>query len=85
MSSPVPPPAPTGLPELPEALQSTIPTLNLDIHVYHEMTGRSFVVINSRRYQAGDTLSEGPLLESITADGVVLTQQGQRFLLPVHR
>ena len=85
LSSPIALSAPTVLSELPEALQRTIPTLNLDIHVYHEMPGRSFVVINSRRYQAGVTLQEGPFLEKITADGVVLTQQGNRFLLPVHR
>jgi len=84
LSSPIALSEPTVLSELPEALQRTIPTLNLDIHVYHAMPGRSFVVINSRRYQAGDTLHEGPFLERITADGVVLAQQGNRFLLPVH-
>jgi hypothetical protein len=40
-------------------------------------------MINSKRYQEGDRLSEGPLLEAITSTGVVLRYQGQRFLLPV--
>jgi hypothetical protein len=35
-----------------------------------------------RKYLEGDTLKEGPNVERITTDGVVLNQRGLRFLLP---
>lgn len=60
-----------------------MPALHLDIHVYDETQSNSFVVINSARYREGEQLQEGPLLESIRADGVVLSYQGRRFRLPV--
>ena len=41
-----------------------------------------FVVVNGRRYQEGATLQEGPTLERITPDGVILNHRGLRFLLP---
>jgi general secretion pathway protein B len=75
-------PAPV-LQSLPAELRRSLPALNLDIHVYSEAAAGRFVMINSTRYQEGDRLSEGPLLEAITSTGVVLRYQGQRFLLPV--
>jgi len=59
-----------------------IPMLNLDLHVYSEKPDSRFVVINTRKYKEGATLAEGPTVESITANGVVLSSQGQRFTLP---
>jgi len=38
-------------------------------------------VINGRKYREGAQLTEGPRLESITPEGVVLASQGQRFTL----
>jgi len=58
-----------------------IPLLNLDLHVYSEKPGSRFVVIGSRRYKEGGQLSEGPTVERITPDGVVLAYQGRRFTL----
>ena len=65
--------------------RKTLPTLNLDIHVYSERPERRFVLINSKRYQQGEWLDEGPLLESITLDGVVLSFLDQRFTINVQR
>ncbi len=59
--------------------------LNLDIHVYSETAAKRFVVINGRRYRAGEQLTEGAWLEAITPQGALLNHQGQRFLLPIHR
>lgn len=58
-----------------------LPILNLDLHVYSEKPGSRFVVISSRKYKEGGQLSEGPTVESITRDGVVLAYQGRRFTL----
>jgi general secretion pathway protein B len=58
-----------------------IPALNLDLHVYSETPAGRFVVINSRKYKEGGRLAEGPTVESITRDGVILSNQGRRFTL----
>lgn len=70
---------------LPAEFQSAVPTLNLDIHVYSEAAAERFVLINSKRYQEGDRLSEGPVLEAITARGVILRHKGRRFSLALNR
>jgi len=59
-----------------------IPMLNLDLHVYSDKPASRFVVINTRKYKEGAKLAEGPTVESITENGVVLSSQGHRFTLP---
>jgi general secretion pathway protein B len=46
------------------------------------MSAGRFVFINSRKYQEGQTITEGPIVEEITPDGVILSNHGQRFMLP---
>lgn len=58
-----------------------IPMLNLDLHVYSEAPAGRFVVINAQKYKEGGKLAEGPTVESITKDGVILSNQGRRFTL----
>ncbi len=58
-----------------------VPMLNLDLHVYSNQPAKRFVMINSHKYREGDRLAEGPLVESITTDGAILSSQGQRFTL----
>ncbi|HSN69980.1 MAG TPA: general secretion pathway protein GspB [Steroidobacteraceae bacterium] len=60
----------------------SFPEMHLDIHVYAPLPADRFVFINMRKYVEGQKLQEGPLVERITSDGVVLNQQGLRFLLP---
>jgi general secretion pathway protein B len=59
-----------------------LPELHLDVHVYATKPAERFVYINMRKYHEGNTLQEGPVLERIRRDGVVLNYQGVRFLLP---
>lgn len=59
-----------------------LPDLRLDMHVYSDKPSDRFAFVNMRKYSEGQTLTEGPLLERITPDGVVLNSQGQRFVLP---
>jgi general secretion pathway protein B len=56
--------------------------LHLDVHVYATKPSDRFVYINMRKYREGATLAEGPVLERIRRDGVVLNYQGLRFVLP---
>lgn len=73
------------LPTLSELSSSTtegLPELHLDVHVFATVPADRFVFINGRKYHEGMKLQEGPLLERIRRDGIVLNYQGVRFLLP---
>jgi general secretion pathway protein B len=59
-----------------------LPELHLDVHVYATKPADRFVYINMRKYHEGAKLEEGPTIERIRRDGVVLNEQGVRFLLP---
>lgn len=59
-----------------------LPEMHLDVHVYATKPADRFVYINMRKYHEGNTLQEGPVLERIRRDGVVLNYQGLRFILP---
>lgn len=75
---------PPRLALLPESLRGALPPLNVDAHVYAEDPAKRFVLINLRRYREGERLEEGPLLQAITREGVVLSFRERSFLLPVH-
>jgi general secretion pathway protein B len=64
------------------ATGTNLPELHLDIHVHSQNPGERFVFVNMRKYQEGETLKEGPNVERITPEGVILNQRGLRFLLP---
>ena len=92
---PPPPPAPIYTPEpirvetepvLPPRWQDLsieernhLPAPRIDVHVFAREPTRRFVLINLRKYQEGDTVDEGATIESILADGIVLSYQGQRY------
>ncbi len=59
-----------------------LPELHLDVHVYATNPADRFVYINMRKYHEGARLQEGPTLERIRRDGVVLDSEGVRFILP---
>jgi len=86
-----PPPAGTsrirdypGLPTSQQLLAAgtlRVPELSLELHVYSSDPERRFVIINGRRYREGVALAEGPRVEAINAEGVILDSQGTRFIL----
>lgn len=87
-AAPVSPPsriiADPALPTLEQLLGAgtlDLPALNLDLLVYNESSSVRFVVVNGRKYREGARLTEGPTLESITPEGVILASRGQRFTL----
>jgi general secretion pathway protein B len=59
-----------------------LPELHLDVHVYATKPAERFVYINMRKYHEGNSLPEGPVLERIRRDGVVLSYRGLRFFMP---
>ena len=60
----------------------TLPEMHVDIHVFSESPGDRFVFINMNKQTEGSRLAEGPVVEEITPDGVVLRHNGTSFLLP---
>jgi len=60
----------------------SLQSLSLDLHVYTEAAEGRFVFVNLNRYREGERLREGPLVEQITPDGVILQHMGERFLVP---
>jgi general secretion pathway protein B len=58
---------------------SSVPSLHLDMHVYAPDSKGRFVFINGRKYIEGQKLSEGPTLEAIVPEGVILNLQGTRW------
>jgi general secretion pathway protein B len=67
--------------QLPAAEASTLPPLNLDLHVYSSIAAQRFVIINGQRVREGGQLHEGLTVEQITPEGALLNRQGKRFVL----
>ena len=59
-----------------------LPELHVDIHVFSEAAEDRFVFINMTKLKEGSRLAEGPLVQEITPDGVILSHNGTSFLLP---
>lgn len=66
------------------ASDANVPPLRLDLHVYSENPNDRFVMINMQRLREGDSLPQGPRVEAIVDDGVVMSFRGKRFLLTRH-
>ena len=75
-------PAVTSVPllrELPADFRANVPPMSLDVHVYAPSATDRFVLVNMKKYHEGDQLAEGPRIEEITEEGLVLSYQGQLF------
>lgn len=53
--------------------------LRVDMHVYAGDASKRFVFINMKKYREGDRLLEGPTVEEITPDGVIMRHESYRF------
>jgi general secretion pathway protein B len=73
---------PPSIDEMPAQATAGLPELSVDLHIYTDDPAKRAVFINGRRYQKGAVLAEGPTVEEITREGVVLSYRGQRFQLP---
>lgn len=75
----------TPLRDMPPGYRADFPSLNVDVHVYNDEPQRRFVLLNLRRYREGQTLSEGPKIIEIQADGIVFDFRGERVLMALPR
>jgi general secretion pathway protein B len=67
-------------PQIPShLLQQLNGSLRLDVHVYSDRPQERFVLVNLQKYHEGEELQEGPLLDEITPEGVILSFRGQQF------
>lgn len=87
-------PAPLGAPEpgadspdlrvMPDNYRATFPQFTVQVHVYDPDPGKSWVMIDGRRYAAGDTLPQGPKIERVVQQGIVFDWQGKQVLYPTN-
>jgi general secretion pathway protein B len=61
---------------------ANLPQLRLDLHVYAASPQDRFALINMHKLHEGDSLPEGVRVENITPDGVIMSHNGSKFLLP---
>lgn len=71
--------------DMPPDFRRSVQAIRIDAHFYSEDPARRFVMINLRKYHEGERLLEGPELERIEQDGLLLSYQGQRFRMPLPR
>ncbi len=58
-----------------------LPPLRLDLHIYAAAPGRRFVFLNMVKLHQGQSLPNGVRVVRITPDGVILSYQGEKFVL----
>ena len=72
-----------SLRELPEGTRANLKQYEVNVHVFDDDPIRRFVLINMNKYKEGDRIiNNGPLVEQITANGVVVDYGNGRALLP---
>ena len=70
---------------LPSGQRARLPTLRINGHLYSSIPGRSFVLINGRRYHQGQRLPQGPAVVLIDEQGAVFVYQDVQFRLDAPR
>lgn len=75
-------PEPKQLEQLSKAELNTIPSMQLESHIYSSAKDFRSVVINGRTFHQGDYFSPDVVLHQITEDGVVIQVNGQLLALP---
>ena len=67
--------------ELPQAIRDSLDLPRLDLHVWSEEPQNRFIMVNLKKYREGEKLNSGLVLEEILPDGMVMSYQGERFLV----
>lgn len=70
---------------LPPKQRAQVPDLRVNGHLYSSIPGRSFVLINGRRYHEGQRLAEGPAVVLIDKAGAIFKYGDIRFRLDAPR
>ena len=61
--------------------RARMPALKLSMHVFAADPAARFVILDGKRRVEGDPIDQGLRVEAIRRDGVVLSYNGQRFLV----
>jgi hypothetical protein len=68
--------------QLPFNIRKDIPKLRLNIHVYDEDPEKRIAIINGVRFKINETIEEQVSVLDIIKEGVVLSFNGEKFLIP---
>lgn len=68
--------------EMPAEVQAAVPDLKVSVMAYAPNPAERLVYIKNYRYVEGDVIEGKFKIETITRKGVVLSYDGERFLLP---
>jgi general secretion pathway protein B len=72
-----------SLEDLPDGLRSNLSQYEINVHVFDDDPQRRFVLINMNKYKEADHIANnGPLVEEITREGVIVDYGNGRALLP---
>lgn len=72
-----------SLKDLPDGTRSNLSQYEVNVHVFDDDPQRRFVLINMGKYKEGDHIANnGPLVEEITREGVIVDYGNGRALLP---
>jgi len=72
-----------SLEDLPDGLRSVLSQYEINVHVFDDDPQRRFVLINMNKYKEADYIANnGPLVEEITREGVIVDYGNGRALLP---
>jgi len=63
------------------SFQKSVPTLEINVHVYSSNPQQRFVLINGRRYTEGMHIREGGILENIRTNDIIVSYKQQHFRL----
>ncbi len=63
-------------------IRKNIPPIKLNIHIYDPEPENRMVILNGVKYTTGDSIEDLVTVEEINQDGVVLTFEGVKFLIP---
>lgn len=75
----------TLLRDMPTDYRAGFPELRIDVHVHDDDPARRWALINGRRVVEGATLSEGPRVVEINAEGIAFDFKGRTALIPLRR
>lgn len=65
--------------ELSRDFRRSVPDLNINVYVYNERPENRFIMIEMKKFQAGQEISAGMKLQEIQPDGIVVLFRGKRF------
>lgn len=72
---------PKALAELPEAIASRLPPLDISVLSYSQDPARRFVMIDGQIYKENDQLPDGIRVETIERQRVILSMLSERFYI----